>query len=153
METNEWDSWKNKTNAWLTTWEKTKCKHWLEQQNVLQRDFFCLINNTRSMKLISYCRKAQWVKRCEESVSVLKLKHKWKTERNHFKEDRNMFDTCSGHILTPQITFTTHELSNALEQGYSRVKSLGLRKRVSNCWKELEYYIQVGTVSESHCHC
>lgn len=39
--------------------------------NLLQRDSFYMISNTRSMKLISYCRKAHRVRRCEESVSVL----------------------------------------------------------------------------------
>lgn len=48
-----------------------ECTHWLYRQNLLQRDSFYMISNTRSMKLISYCRKAHRVRRCEESVSVL----------------------------------------------------------------------------------
>lgn len=84
--------------------------------NFLQRDFFYMISNTRSMKLISYCRKAHWVKRCEESVWVC-WSHSTSGRRRgiiHFKEDQNMFYTCSGHILKPQTTFTTHELTNGL---------------------------------------
>lgn len=45
-----------------------------------QRDFAHVISNTRSVKLISPCTQARWVRRCREGWSVQEPPHERKKE-------------------------------------------------------------------------
>lgn len=68
---------------------------------LLQRDSFYMISNTRSMKLICDCRRTQRAARNPAP---------WKTGGvNDFKAERGVF-TCSGHELELHITSCSAEL-------------------------------------------
>lgn len=45
-----------------------------------QRDFAYMISNSRSVKLISHCTQARWVRRCGEGWSVQEPSHERKKE-------------------------------------------------------------------------